>query len=151
MEQSSDGLVCGGGIKRLFEEAGYESVVCDRSQFSDTCKKIILIGIEEYHSEFPSHDRLEIQDDGFALVEKGEDLWIIGNEPRSILYGVYTYCSKTLGYQWFDLNQEKMVKAETFEGTYIHQPYFARRGNIIETINDPAYIQSLIDWGVKTD
>ena len=35
------------------------------------------------------------------------------------------------------------------EELYIHEPMFARRGNIIETINDPGYINSLIDWGVK--
>ena len=75
--------------------------------------------------------------------------WIIGNEPRSILYGVYYYCRERFGYRWIELEEETIHPIQNNRENYIHEPLFARRGNILETIDDPAYINSLIDWGVK--
>ena len=83
------------------------------------------------------------------MVHSDKDTWIIGNEPRSILYGVYYYCRERFGYRWIELEKETIHPVQNKQENYIHEPLFARRGNILETIDDPAYINSLIDWGVK--
>ena len=94
-------------------------------------------------------EEISLQKDGFAIVHSEKDTWIIGNEPRSILYGVYYYCRERFGYRWIELEKETIQPVQNKRENYIHEPLFARRGNILETIDDPAYINSLIDWGVK--
>ena len=141
-------------LRRLMREAGYESTIDAQAAFTalnENTNRIILLTTNEYHSLMDMKKTIKLNDDGFALIRSENDMWIIGNEPRSILYGVYMYCKKQFGYQWIDLDKETIVNhhSATKEELYIHEPMFARRGNIIETINDPGYINSLIDWGVK--
>ncbi|WP_188006629.1 alpha-glucuronidase family glycosyl hydrolase [Sporosarcina sp. ANT_H38] len=141
-------------LRRLMREAGNECTIQARAEFTSRNEKtnrVILLTTNEYHSLKDMKKAITINADGFALVRSENDMWIIGNEPRSILYGVYMYCKKQFGYQWIDLEKETIVNdhSVTKEELYIHEPMFARRGNIIETINDPSYINSLIDWGVK--
>ncbi|WP_210469725.1 alpha-glucuronidase family glycosyl hydrolase [Sporosarcina sp. 6E9] len=141
-------------LERLMMAAGTKSSIGDRALFTkrneEKFTRIILIGLEEYNSFMGENIRL--QKDGFAIVHSERDTWIIGNEPRSILYGVYYYCRERFGYRWIELEEEvvhSVVKKWGKDEVYIHEPLFGRRGNILETIDDPAYINSLIDWGVK--
>jgi len=141
-------------LRKLMREAGHESTIHARAAFTalnEKTNRVILLTTKEYHSLMDMKKTITINADGFALVRSENDLWIIGNEPRSILYGVYMYCKKQFGYQWIELDKETIVNHHSAmkEELYIHEPMFARRGNIIETINDPGYIKSLIDWGVK--
>lgn len=132
-------------------EAGHESMICGRAAFTESHNRIILITTIDYHAFGNNKNPITVKDDGFAFVRIDNDVWIVGNEPRSILYGVYRYCREQFGYRWIELDKEIIVQpmSTTKEALTIHEPLFARRGNILETINDPAYIQSLIDWGVK--
>ena len=141
-------------LRRLMREAGHESTIDAQAEFTALNKnmnRVILLTTNEYHSLKDMRKTIILNDDGFALIRSEHDMWIIGNEPRSILYGVYMYCKKQFGYQWIDLDKETIVNPHSpkKEELYIHEPMFARRGNIIETINDPGYINTLIDWGVK--
>nr|WP_225941985.1 alpha-glucuronidase family glycosyl hydrolase [Sporosarcina limicola] len=141
-------------LRRLMREAGDESTIGGQASFTkpdENSNRIILLTTNDYHSLMDMKKTITVNDDGFALLKSENDMWIIGNEPRSILYGVYMYCKNQFGYQWIDLDKEIIVNSHspTIEERYIHEPMFARRGNIIETINDPNYINSLIDWGVK--
>ncbi|MFJ7826026.1 alpha-glucuronidase family glycosyl hydrolase [Psychrobacillus sp. NPDC096623] len=141
-------------LKRLVEKAGYESSIHDKTYLSEANEadiRIILITTIQYREMISTENVPNINADGFAFVSAGEDLWIIGNEPRALLYGVYSYCKKYLGYQWIHLDKEEIVEQKHSEKKklFIHEPMFVRRGNILETINDPGYINSLIDWGVK--
>ena len=93
---------------------------------------------------------VSIGKDGHTFMQSGNVSWIIANEPRAILYGVYQYCQKKLGYRWVDLKEETFTKpTNTMRNSWTHEPPFARRGNVLETIYDPPYISSLIDWGTK--
>ncbi|WP_318615572.1 hypothetical protein [Sporosarcina sp. YIM B06819] len=135
-------------------EAGYESTIGGQSTFIEPSKnrqRIILIRANDYRALGNKNSTITIKYDGFSYVSVGNDVWIIGNEPRSILYGVYRYCRQQFGYRWIELDKETIVKpiSTTKEELTIYEPLFARRGNILETINDPVYIQTLIDWGVK--
>nr|WP_255551398.1 alpha-glucuronidase family glycosyl hydrolase [Sporosarcina sp. E16_8] len=141
-------------LRRLMRKAGCESTIDDQAAFTalhENTNRVILLTTNDYHSLRDIKINITINADGFALVKSENDMWIIGNEPRSILYGVYMYCKKQYGYQWIDLDKETILNhhSATIEELYIHEPMFARRGNIIETINDPGYINALIDWGVK--
>ncbi|MFJ7936166.1 alpha-glucuronidase family glycosyl hydrolase [Sporosarcina sp. NPDC096371] len=141
-------------LTRLMRAAGCESKIGDQVAYTETTEnhnRIILITTNGYHASVDMKKTITVNDDGFAFVRSDKDLWIIGNEVRSILYGVYMYCRQRFGYQWIQLDKETIVKPKSpmTDKLNVHEPLFARRGNIIETINDPDYILSLIDWGVK--
>ncbi|WP_277585282.1 alpha-glucuronidase family glycosyl hydrolase [Psychrobacillus antarcticus] len=143
-----------GELKRLVEKAGYKCSVHDQTFLAETNEadnRVILITTTQYRKLVSTEKVPNISAEGFAFIPTGNDLWIIGNEPRALLYGVYMYCKKFLGYQWVHLDKEELVEQEhgIDKGLFIHEPMFSRRGNILETINDPGYINSLIDWGVK--
>lgn len=139
-------------LRRLMRIGGNECIVGGQVDLQETKRKettIILILASEYNAF--SNELIEINDDGFAWINDGANLWIIGNEARSILYGVYEYCKRRFGYKCINLDEELITITQTVpsDENYIHKPMFTRRGNIFETINDPVYINSTIDWGVK--
>lgn len=141
-------------LRRLLRDAGFESTIGGQAAFFEPDEKqnrIILITTTDYHAFGNKKNIISVKDDGFAFVRVDNEVWIIGNEPRSILYGVYRYCREQFGYRWIELDKETIVKpmSMTKEELTVHEPLFARRGNILETINDPEYLHSLIDWGVK--
>lgn len=142
-------------LRRLIEKAGYKSSVYENqsglAEANENDFRVLLITTIQYRAMVSKEKIVNINLDGFALVSSGKDLWIIGNEPRSILYGVYMYCRKHFGYQWTHLDREEILEHKQGENLdlFIHEPMFVRRGNIFETINEPGYINSLIDWGVK--
>lgn len=140
-------------LKRLMQQVGYDVAIHHQKEWDNSHEPmecIHLLTTNEY-DKLNSHHSLSIHDDGFAIVRDSDGTWIIGNEPRSVLYGVYTYAKQQLGYRFIMLNAEDRGVTEQFsyENPYVHNPMFSRRGNVIETINDPDYINALIDWGVK--
>lgn len=135
-------------------QAGKETTshhAADWGKAEEKMDRINLITTNEYQFLESHDDRIQIQDDGFAIMESSTGTWIIGNEPRSVLFGVYTYVKQQFGYHFLSLDSEVISAPErpSYEYPFIHEPMFARRGNVIETIKDPIYIDSLIDWGVK--
>lgn len=136
-------------LRRLYRDHGIELRVqrtkADLDQHADT---IFLMLEEEYNSSFFCQTPLTINKDGFAVIEKDEQICIVGKGERSVLYGVYHLCEKKLGYSWVHLNEHKGVHQHKAAASIQH-PRFSRRGNIIETIDDPIYINRLIDWGAK--
>ncbi|MER2260475.1 MAG: alpha-glucuronidase family glycosyl hydrolase [Psychrobacillus sp.] len=146
-------LFAGEELKRLLEKAGTESSLQLVEYFKDSDDhQILLITREQYYalSNF-SKISMDLNRDGYAIVKQGTNTWIVGEEPRSVLYGAYKYCEKYLGYRWTQLEQEDIVQVplQEEEGHTTFVPRFQRRGNIFETIDDPTFINSIIDWGVK--
>ncbi|NME06483.1 alpha-glucuronidase family glycosyl hydrolase [Psychrobacillus sp. BL-248-WT-3] len=146
-------LFAGEELKRLLEKAGIEGSLQLVECFKDSDDhQILLITRERYESlSIDSKLSVELNLDGFAIVKQGTNIWIIGEEPRSVLYGVYKYCEMVLGYRWTQLDQEEIFQAPLQEQEELStfNPTFQRRGNIIETIDNSTFINSLIDWGVK--
>lgn len=138
-------------LRRLLKNVHIDSTIHAADAGSVYEKAIHLITTEKYNASITrDEDKVTIKEDGFAII-RDSGTWIMGNEPRSILYGVYSYCQDVYGYQWVDLNRETIDDTMVIhhEKRYIHEPNFKRRGNVLETINDPEYINALIDWGVK--
>ncbi|WP_226675759.1 alpha-glucuronidase family glycosyl hydrolase [Rossellomorea aquimaris] len=136
-------------LRRLYRNSGVELKVQktnqDRNQHSDT----IFIMLEEKYQSSPYYQSpLSLKKEGFAIIEQGSNIYIVGKEERSVLYGVYHLCEKKLGYSWVHLNEHKGIHQDKASACIQH-PQFSRRGNIIETIDDPIYINRLIDWGAK--
>ena len=141
-------------LKRLMLQAGKEMTshqTIDWGNAEQQMECINLMTSNEFHLLEIPDERIQIQDDGFAIMQSSGGTWIIGNKPRSVLYGVYTYVKQQFGYRFLSLDSEVIDVPDqpSYENPYIHEPMFARRGNVIETIKDPLYIDSLIDWGVK--
>ncbi|MEG9295890.1 alpha-glucuronidase family glycosyl hydrolase [Mangrovibacillus sp. Mu-81] len=135
-------------LRRLFRQAGIELGMNRRGRHRDLQGSIFIMLEKEYHSSPLCKSPLTLSKDGFALIDEGDDVWIVGKEERSLLYGVYSFCEKKLGYSWVHLNEGR-CGTYTENATSVQTPLFSRRGNIIETIDDPLYINRLIDWGVK--
>ncbi|MEK4523727.1 alpha-glucuronidase family glycosyl hydrolase [Psychrobacillus sp. FSL W7-1493] len=140
-------------LKRLLEKAGIDSFLQLVKCFKDSDDHQILLITRERYESLPIDSKLPVvlSLDGYSIVKQGHNTWIIGEEPRSVLYGIYKYCEMYLGYRWTQLDQEEIVLAPLQEQGELStfNPTFQRRGNIIETIDDSTFINSLIDWGVK--
>ncbi|WP_342560166.1 alpha-glucuronidase family glycosyl hydrolase [Psychrobacillus sp. FSL W7-1457] len=140
-------------LKRLLEKAGIDSFLQLVKCFKDSEDHQILLITRERYESLPIDSKLPVvlSLDGYSIVKQGTNTWIIGEEPRSVLYGIYKYCEMYLGYRWTQLDQEEIVLAPLQEQEELStfNPTFQRRGNIIETIDDSTFINSLIDWGVK--
>ncbi|WP_139342820.1 endonuclease/exonuclease/phosphatase family protein [Virgibacillus halodenitrificans] len=141
-------------LRRLLVKIGKK---CD-VRFNPSClldkegKRIFLMLESEYNESSFGKEKLALKYDGFAIIRDGNTVWIVGKEDRSILYGVYHYCEEQYGYLWVDFKEEtkQLDNSSAIQTSIsIHEPDFFRRGNIIETINDPIYVNQLIDWGVK--
>ncbi|MCH1626489.1 alpha-glucuronidase family glycosyl hydrolase [Ferdinandcohnia quinoae] len=141
-------------LRRYLRKAGHLVQVYHASYKEKVIEgqNIILMLEEEYRISPYFIEENPLQKDGFAIYEDKTNTYIIGKEARSILYGIYYYCEKVLGYQWVTLIEEPPEKPQRkplIKSWDIHNPIFSRRGNIIETVNDPIYLHQLIDWGVK--
>ncbi|MDC3412162.1 hypothetical protein NC797_01310 [Aquibacillus sp. 3ASR75-11] len=131
-------------LRRLMEKED----ACTNTSFDGD--HIHLMLESDYNESSFCINKLYLKHDGFAILEDHSDVWIVGKEERSILYGVYQFCEQRFGYRWvgFEEKIDQQYK-NTNQIVQIQEPLFSRRGNIIETINDPSYINQLIDWGVK--
>lgn len=89
--------------------------------------------------------------DAFQLLAKGNELFIIGSNPRSVLFGVYHTCKKLLGYKWVDfLSKEKIeYTGHLSETATIHSGKMKRRGLVVENYDDVDFLLQLIDWAAK--
>ncbi|WP_170138792.1 alpha-glucuronidase family glycosyl hydrolase [Oceanobacillus chungangensis] len=141
-------------LRRLMKKAGLQVNIYQNPDLNTLkeSKRISIMLQDEFNSSSFSKGDLFIEKDGFAIFENENETWIIGKEERSTLYGVYHFCEKRLGYNWFSIGEEHLKESNFIQGINnwnINEPAFNRRGNILETINDPIYISKLIDWGVK--
>jgi hypothetical protein len=109
---------------------------------------IFIMLEKEYHNSPLCMSPLILSKDGFAVIDEGEAVCIVGKEERSLLYGVYSFCEKELGYSWVHLHESRRVSYQK-NAAGVQNPLFSRRGNVIENVDDPIYINRLIDWGVK--
>ncbi|MEL3970861.1 alpha-glucuronidase family glycosyl hydrolase [Rossellomorea oryzaecorticis] len=135
-------------LRRLFRSAGIETVIHSDGAANYEQANIYMMLEKEYNSSEWCADPFALKKDGFAIIEEEGQVWIIGKEERSLLYGVYVFCAKKLGYSWIQLNEERQNPSPQ-SAACLEEPLFKRRGNIIETVDDPIYINLLIDWGVK--
>ncbi|WP_010094806.1 hypothetical protein [Ornithinibacillus scapharcae] len=95
-------------------------------------------------------EELTIKNDGLSIVVENEDVFIIGAQERSLLYGVYHYAEIFLGYSFVGMKEsQKASYVSNLNIPITHNPRFQRRGNVIETIRDTQYVKQLIDWGIK--
>jgi hypothetical protein len=135
-------------LRRLFRGAGIEAAIKRNGPPGPELEVINLMLEKDYNTSGWCADQLSLKNDGFAVIEDEKHVWIIGKEERSLLYGVYDFCAKKLGYSWVHLS-EKRQHPSAKNTACQEEPLFKRRGNVIETVNDPIYINRLIDWGVK--
>lgn len=89
--------------------------------------------------------------DGFQFVQKENEIYIIGSNARSVLYGVYHACKKLFGYKWVHfLSKEKVeYKDVSSVSSEIHSGNMVRRGLVIENHDDTAFLLEIIDWAAK--
>lgn len=136
-------------LKRLLAQVKEKTTLTYQDNHRTNEKTIHLVTKEKYESLH--ENQITMKDDSFTIVSANDHTWIIGNEARAILYGVYTYCQKVYGFSYAQLGKEVQVNGlkQSLPNVYTHKPRFTRRGNVVETINDPQYIEQLIDFGVK--
>ncbi|RKN86219.1 hypothetical protein [Paenibacillus ginsengarvi] len=100
--------------------------------------------------------------DDFVLIETEEELLLSGRSERAALYAVYQYAQEEWGFHWIypvqeptvaqaDSFQEKRIPGTPGTGTELrrhrfYSPRMERRGFVFETINEPDYLKSMIDW-----
>src|SRR5690606_30929079 len=108
-------------------------------------RRIILMLEKDYQME-----KLSLASDGFYITQINEDVYIVGESERALLYGIYQYAEEQLGYRFVGLKevvQDDFTPTDNL--TKVHNPRLKRRGTIVENIRDPQYITQLIDWGTK--
>ncbi len=89
--------------------------------------------------------------DAFHFIQVDREIYIIGSNTRSVLYGVYHLCKKLFGYKWVHfLSNEKIESKDIrFIPTEIHSGNMVRRGLVIENYDDIPFLTQLIDWAAK--
>lgn len=89
--------------------------------------------------------------DAFQLLENGNNLYIIGSNPRSVLFGVYHALKKLYGYKWvhFLSKENAAFTGEVIKQTPILSGKMKRRGLVVENYNDPEFLLKLVDWAAK--
>jgi hypothetical protein len=102
--------------------------------------------------QFNERERAEFagwNGDGFAILPKDENLYIIGANDRSVLFGVYQFCKDVFGFRWVTIEdgEHSMKNAEIVAS--FHSPKLKRRGFVFETINEPEFMLKMVDWLAK--
>ncbi|WP_449540347.1 hypothetical protein [Ferdinandcohnia sp. Marseille-Q9671] len=113
-----------------------------------------IIGLEKDFLEKGLLDQPLLTDslvDAFQVVYKGNDIYIIGSNPRSVLFGVYHLCKKLFGFKWVNfLSKEKLeYKEDRFVPSTVQNGNMKRRGLVIENYDDTSFLLQLIDWAGK--
>ncbi|MEH7226060.1 hypothetical protein V7112_19785 [Bacillus sp. JJ1566] len=114
-----------------------------------------VLGLEQDFFEQGLIKQSEFKDepigDFFRFVQKGSEIYIIGSNARSVLYGVYHICKKFFGYKWVNfLSKEKSEYKEVcFIKSEIHSGKMVRRGLVIENYDDISFLLKVIDWAAK--
>ncbi|WP_059173864.1 hypothetical protein [Bacillus sp. FJAT-27445] len=89
--------------------------------------------------------------DAFQLAERESTIYIIGSNPRSVLFGVYHACKKLFGYKWVSFSSKETTKfnEHDFCTPKIHRGKMKRRGLVLENYDDVDFLIQLIDWSAK--
>ncbi|MEH7236016.1 hypothetical protein [Bacillus sp. JJ1562] len=88
--------------------------------------------------------------DTFQFIQKESEIYIIGSNARSVLYGVYHACKILFGYRWVHfLAKEKIKIKDSVILPAIHSGKLDRRGLVIENHDDTSFLIQIIDWAAK--
>ncbi|WP_077618114.1 hypothetical protein [Bacillus sinesaloumensis] len=89
--------------------------------------------------------------DGFHFVQKEREIYVIGTNDRSVLYGVYHICKKMFGYRWVHFLSNEKIEHKVFSliPTKFYSGKMVRRGLVIENYDDIPFLIQLIDWAAK--
>ncbi|MGD6854270.1 hypothetical protein [Bacillus infantis] len=92
----------------------------------------------------------QVRTDSFKLLKKGEEIQIIGSNPRSVLFGIYHACKKLFGYKWVSFLSAESLSDSPFHFEKVtHRGKMERRGLVVENYNDAAFLINLVDWAAK--
>ncbi|MDR4886078.1 hypothetical protein RGU12_00780 [Fredinandcohnia sp. QZ13] len=114
-----------------------------------------VLGLEQEFTEKGLVEQTTLMEnptvDAFQIVQKGNEIYIIGSNPRSVLYGVYHTCKKLFGYKWVHFLSEEKVdyKDGSFIKSSSHRGKMVRRGLVIENYEDTSFLLQMIDWAAK--
>ncbi|RAV21449.1 hypothetical protein [Paenibacillus contaminans] len=98
--------------------------------------------------------------DDFVIIETEDEWMLSGRSERATLYAVYQYAQEQWGFHWiYPVQEPTIAKAGSFQEKYTpgtpgtglkryrhYSPRMERRGFVFETINEPDYLKSMIDW-----
>jgi len=89
--------------------------------------------------------------DAYYFRQKDHEIYIIGSNPRSVLFGVYFVLKKMYGYKWVSFLPEENLKYHDFHfhSRKIHFGRMKRRGLVVENYEDELFLVQLIDWAAK--
>ncbi|WP_042462008.1 hypothetical protein [Neobacillus dielmonensis] len=91
-----------------------------------------------------------LQDDAFQVIQEEKEIYIVGSNPRSVLFGVYAVCKQWFGYKWVHFfSKEKVSFDDQQIVPIIHKGKMKRRGLVVENYDDPDFLVQLIDWAAK--
>jgi hypothetical protein len=89
--------------------------------------------------------------DAFQVLQRESEIYIIGTNPRSVLFGVYHICKKLFGYKWvsFFPNEKINYHDQKILVSTLKSGKMNRRGLVVENYDDPDFLLQLIDWAAK--
>lgn len=114
-----------------------------------------ILGVEQefIHRGLIKHPVLQADPsiDAFHVVDKESEIYIIGSNARSVLFGVYHACKKLFGYKWVSfLSKESLGFSDyQFDTDAVHSGKMKRRGLVVENYDDTTFLLQLIDWAAK--
>lgn len=85
--------------------------IVNESDFPEDAKAIVL-GETHMTDNVAELKDSQIGEDGFRLYCDGEDFYILGEDSRGTLYGVYTFLEEYLGVRWFTPELEVVPESE---------------------------------------
>lgn len=90
-------------------------------------------------------------EDAFAVVpvDQGRAVVLVGSCERSALFAAYTLLERVLGIVAVYPGETAAKPAVPLDAPMFGRPALKRRGFVFETINEPEYIASMIDWMAK--
>lgn len=97
----------------------------------------------------PKDIEQEEHEDAYLMAPLASSVLLLGNTERSTLFAVYDYLQRTEGLMAVYPHEWTLGSVEGLQHVTIEKPRFRRRGFVFETINEPAYIRSMIDWLAK--
>ncbi|ALC91375.1 hypothetical protein AM500_17395 [Bacillus sp. FJAT-18017] len=89
--------------------------------------------------------------DTFQVLEKDSEMYIIGSNPRSVLFGVYHICKKLFGYKWASFLSKDTLNyiGNNADTAGMISGKMKRRGLVLENYEDTDFLLQLIDWSAK--
>lgn len=93
--------------------------------------------------------------DSYWIETQPDKIIISGESPRATLYAVYDAFKRYAGVHWIYPGEPASVSttehASPLQGlaAVLYEPWFERRGFVIENLYDPEYIGHMVDWLAK--